>query len=104
MKHTIVLSILAVLGTLALIFVFQTQLEAETDDTYRPVKAEITSFGAGTQYGGVPASIMVYAQTEDGAIGYGNVAPESVEGCRVGDTIAAEQKGGILRLKPSPCR
>ena len=85
---------------------WRTEYQPEPSTSYKPVSAEIVSLAPDKAIHriGERESVVVYAKASTGEIGMRKVAIENVEGCKVGNKIAAELKGIHLRLKPKPCR
>jgi len=71
-------------------------------DRAKRVSAEITRFGT-TDSQANPGWIVIVARSQSGLIGQISVPPSDVFGCRVGDTIAADEVGVVLHLRPTPC-
>lgn len=70
-----------------------------------PVVARISQIGVvSSRYQGKTPGVAVTFETVDGAIGRTTVPLSAVRGCRIGDSVEAEQNGIRLYLKPKPCR
>ena len=71
----------------------------------KPVLAHITQLSvSGSRYQGLYPGLRVSAQTSDGASGVTTAVRSDLKDCKVGDPIAAHQRGIRLYLLPRPCK
>lgn len=85
------------------VFLFRDPFHSQVERG-NPVIARIAVIGvSGSKYQGTTPGVFVSAMTAGGASGTILVPAARVAGCRIGDVVAAEQKGIRLYLKPAPC-